>query len=139
MLAAPVLLVSSENAATGFNANVGTVDFSWRPIEQRGEISVAAGQFGFNRQSLYQGLLLPTTLAGRTLAVDAEWARSESDGSLPFGDHNFQRVGGRIQLRGASSQTDAFAGYQHKFFGWRISTPRSGRRKPRISRHPFSR
>ena len=44
--------------------------------------------------------------------------RSESDGSIALGDSRFDRINGRIQLAGTSSQTDFFAGYQKKFFGW---------------------
>ena len=53
-----------------------------------------------------------------TLAADVELARSESDGSVPFGDHDFRRVAARVQLAGEGSQTDFFAGWQEKFFGW---------------------
>ena len=115
MLESPVLLVGAENAILGCNANVGTVAYGWRRIEQRGEISAGIGEDSHNRQSFYQGVVLP---GHRHFAADLEWSRSSSDGPIPFGDHDFQRVGGRLQHRGDSSQTDAFAGYQAKFFGW---------------------
>lgn len=118
MLLSPKVLTGADNALAGFNAEVGTIASGWRPIEPRGEVSVAAGDFATNRQSFYQGMVSPSDAAGRTLAADLELSRSESDGSVPFGDHNFQRAAGRIQLRGARSQTDFFAGVQHKFFGW---------------------
>jgi len=118
MLGPPAILTGAANALAGFDAGVGTVAYDWRPIEPRGEITVAGGDFGYNRQSLYEGVNLPATLAGQQLAADVEWARSQSDGSVPYGDHDFQRIAGRVQLRGAESQTDLFAGYQRKFFGW---------------------
>ncbi len=118
MLLTPKVLTGADNALAGFNAGVGTVAYGWRPIEQRGEASVAAGDYATNRQSLYQGVVSSTGIAGETLAADVELSRSESDGSVPFGDHNFKRATGRIQLRGAQSQTDFFAGTQQKFFGW---------------------
>jgi hypothetical protein len=118
MLQSPVVLTGADNAVAGFNAEVGTVSAAWRSIEQRGEVAVGVGDYATNRQSLYQGLVSSTPIAGGTLAADMEFSRSESDGSVPFGDHNFQRVSGRIQLRGVQSQTDFFAGVQHKFFGW---------------------
>lgn len=118
MLEAPSVQTGSANALSGFNASVGTVAFAWRPIEQRGEVSYAAGESGFNRQSFYEALVYPQKFLGGQFAADVEWARSESDGSIPFGDHKFQRVGGRVQHRTAQTQTDLFAGYQHKFFGW---------------------
>jgi len=118
MLRPPTVLTGAANALAGLNAGVGTVAYGWRPIEQRGEASVAVGDYATNRQSLYQGVVAPVGGEGRALGADVELSRSESDGSVPFGDHNFQRAAGRIQLRGAQSQTDFFAGLQRKFFGW---------------------
>ncbi len=117
MLQAPVVLTGSDNALGGFSANVGTIAYGWRPIQTRGEAAVSAGEYGYNRQSFYQGMAHKLT-SGRALAADVEYARSESDGTLAYGDHNFSRIAGRVQLRGAHSQTDLFAGYQSKFFGW---------------------
>ena len=118
MLQSPVVLTGIANALNGFNAEVGTISYGWRPIEQRGEAAVGFGDFASNRQSLYQGVVAPGSAAGQTIAADVELARSESDGSVPFGDHNFRRASGRLQLRGTQSQTDLFAGVQKKFFGW---------------------
>ena len=53
MLESPVLLVGAENAILGCNANVGTVAYGWRRIEQRGEISAGIGEDSYNRQSFY--------------------------------------------------------------------------------------
>ena len=118
MLQPPVVLTGVDNAIAGFNAEVGTVAYGWRPIEQRGEASVAFGDYASNQQSLYQGIVWPGSSASETLAADFELARSESDGSVPYGDHDFKRASARIQLRGPQSQTDLFAGVQKKFFGW---------------------
>ena len=116
MLLTPRVLTGSDNALGGFNAGVGTVAYGWRPIEQRGEASLAFGDYATNRQSLYQGVV--SSAGSRRVAADIELARSESDGSVPFGDHDFKRASGRVQLRDADSQTDFFAGVQKKFFGW---------------------
>ena len=51
-------------------------------------------------------------------SAEAEVSRSESDGTIRLGDHDFDRYSGRIQLVGTDSQTDLFAGYQTKHFGW---------------------
>jgi vitamin B12 transporter len=118
MLQPPRVLTGTANALAGLNAGVGTVAYGWRPVEQRGEASVAAGDHATNRESLYQGVTTPVGGDGQTLGADVELSRSESDGSVPFGDHNFQRAAGRLQLRGTQSQTDFFAGLQRKFFGW---------------------
>jgi len=79
---------------------------------------VALGNYATNRQSLYQAGVSSATVAGGILAADVDLARSESAGSVPFGDHHFERAAGRVQWRDAQSQTDLFAGTQHKFFGW---------------------
>jgi vitamin B12 transporter len=118
MLATPQILTGASNALRGFNANVGTVAYGWRPIETRGEASLAGGEFDYHREEIYQGIVFPSTKHGSQIAAEFEGAHSESDGSVPFGDHDFQRIAGRIQLRSAAGQTDFFAGYQHKFFGW---------------------
>lgn len=118
MLNSPSIVTGSDNALSGFNATVGTVSFGWRPIEQHGEISFGGGEDDYNRQSFYEGLVYPQKFLGGQFAADFEWSRSASDGSVPFGDHDFQRIGGRVQHRTARTQTDLFAGYQTKFFGW---------------------
>ena len=118
MLQSPRVLTGADNALGGFNAEVGTVSSDWRRIEPRGEAAVAVGDYATNRQGLYQGFVSPTGLAGQTVAADVDFSRSVSDGSVPFGDHDFKRIAGRVQLSGAQSQTDLFAGLQRKFFGW---------------------
>jgi outer membrane receptor protein involved in Fe transport len=118
MLGSPRVLTGIDNAISGFNAEVGTIAYDWSPITQRGELSVAAGDYSTNRQSFYQGVVLPSTAGGYTVGADVDLARSESDGSIPFGDHDFKRAAGRVQVRGATSQTDLFFGWQEKFFGW---------------------
>jgi vitamin B12 transporter len=118
MLTSPEILFGARNAVGGFNAGVGTIAYGWRAIENRGELSAAAGDHGFNRQSFYEGRIWPGGAGPWTLASDIEWSRAESDGSRPFGDHQFSRLAGRVQLRAGRSQTDLFAGYQSKFFGW---------------------
>lgn len=118
MLETPAVFTGSRNALAGFNAGVGTVSYGWRPIETRGELTAAGGEFGYNRQSFYEGAVLPQEVGGLRVAADVEWARSESDGTIPYGDHDFDRIGGRVQMRSAHTQTDFFGGYQAKFFGW---------------------
>lgn len=118
MLAEPVVLTGVNNALEGFNANVGTVAYGWRPIATRGEISLAFGDHDLVRQSFYQGYSSPVKIGSRSLAADTEYSRSAGDGTIAFGDHRFSRVNGRVQLVGDGSQTDLFVGYQEKFFGW---------------------
>jgi hypothetical protein len=118
MISGPRILTGAENALGGFNADVGTVAYDWQAIRPRGELTVTAGQYGSYDGSIYQGIVSNTPVAGRVLAADAEVAVSSSDGSVPYGDHHYQRYDGRIQLAGNGSQTDLFYGYQAKFIGW---------------------
>lgn len=118
MLGSPAIRTGATHAVSGFNAHVGSIAYGWRPIVERGELAVAAGSDAFNRQSLYEARVGAAGRDGRVWAADVDLARSESDGSVPFGDHDFKRAAARLQRRGAASQTDFFAGWQEKFFGW---------------------
>ncbi|MFI5335752.1 MAG: TonB-dependent receptor plug domain-containing protein [Opitutales bacterium] len=118
MLTAPQILTGADQALLGFDANAGSVAYGWAPVTNRGELGAGWGQFGTRRASLYQGVVAPAPVAGATVAGDLDLAHSQSDGAIPNGDHHFDRVSGRLQFRTASSQTDLFAGYQAKFFGW---------------------
>jgi hypothetical protein len=80
---------------------------------------VGAGEFGFRRAEFYQGYALaPDGAAGARLGADVAVAHSRSDGVVRYGEHEFDRVNVRLQRADATSQTDLFAGYQAKFFGW---------------------
>jgi hypothetical protein len=118
MLTPPTVLTGADNAVAGFNAEVGTVAYGWRPIATRGNVFFGFGNDHTNVQSYYQGFAVPDGSGARRLAADVALDRSESDGSVPFGDHNFKRVATRLQQHGPSEQTDLFFGWQDKFFGW---------------------
>ena len=118
MLGAPQILTGVDNAAGTTNATVGTVAYGWRRIRNAGTAAIGVGQYGLLEGEFYQGYVSDTTLAGQRVGVDVAWAHSDSDGSIPFGDHVLNRVNARLQLAGARSQTDLFAGYQAKFYGW---------------------
>ena len=118
MLGAPEILTGVDQAQRATNSTVGAVAYGWRPIRTAGAVTAAGGQYGLNRQELFQGFRGDARVAGQQLAADVAWARSESDGSVAFGEQNFDRINARLQLSGAGSQTDLFAGYQAKFFGW---------------------
>ena len=118
MLGAPEILTGAEHALNAANSTVGAVAYGWRPIRGVGSLALAAGQDGLNRQELYQGWMSDVRVGGQRLAADVAWSRSEAEGSVPLGEHNFDRFNARVQLAGATSQTDLVAGYQAKFFGW---------------------
>lgn len=118
MLNAPEVVTGVDNAISGFNASVGTVAQQWRAIRDAGMVGLAGGENSSNRQDFYQGVTRAIPGSPYRFGADIAFARSESEGSVPFGDHLFYRYNGRLQLRGPAGQTDLFAGYQSKFFGW---------------------
>ena len=118
MLSEPIIYTGAGNALRGFNSSVGTVGYSWSKMTQGGSASIGAGDHDLNFQRLHNAWTGPYAESDEwTWGVEFETSRSESDGTIPFGDHDFARTTGRIQLLGPDSQTDLFAGYQDKFFG----------------------
>lgn len=113
------VFTGADNALYGFNSTVGTISYAWSEIKTEDSATAGAGDHNLNFQRLHQGWTTPLGDSGEwSLGVEAESSRSESDGTIKFGDHDFSRSSGRVQLVGPNSQTDFFAGYQEKFFGW---------------------
>ncbi|MFL2938595.1 MAG: TonB-dependent receptor plug domain-containing protein [Opitutales bacterium] len=118
MLGEPDVLTGAINALRGFNTTVGTVSYSWSEITKRGSITAGGGDHNLNFQRIHNAWV------GRygdskdwSWGAEIESSRSESDGTIAFGDHALDRTSGRIQLLGPDSQTDLVFGYQDKFFG----------------------
>ncbi len=119
MLTRPDILIGADNALYGFNSTVGTISYGWSKIADGGSLTSGGGDHDLNFQRIHNGLTGQLVESGEwSWGVEAEISRSESDGTIQFGDHNFDRTSGRLQLVGPNSQTDFFAGYQAKFFGW---------------------
>ncbi len=118
MLGAPRIATGLDVAVGSTNATVGAVAYPWRRIVNTGAASVGGGEFGLMQGEFYQGVVTDERWGGRSVAMDVAWAHSESDGAVAFGDHELDRVNARLQLSGGGGQTDMFAGYQAKFFGW---------------------
>jgi vitamin B12 transporter len=118
MLTAPEILTGADLAARLSNATAGAVSYAWRPIQTAGMAAIGGGEYGLARAELYQGWASPAGAGNQRFGFDFAVAHSEADGSVPFGEHRFDRVNGRVQLSNATSQTDLFVGYQAKFFGW---------------------
>lgn len=118
MLVAPNVLTGFENAIGGTNATVGTIAHGWRPIRTSGFAAVGLGEYQLAQGEIYQGFRSERAGGGYRLAGDVAYAYSESDGSVPGGDHQLERVNARLQLQGERSQTDLFVGLQEKFFSW---------------------
>jgi len=119
MLQGPEVLTGVYNGLLGFNSSIGTVSYGWTQIQDGGSVTVGAGDHNLNFQRIHQGLSGRFSEASNwSWGVEAEISRSESDGTIRYGDHDFDRTTGRVQLVSPNTQTDFFAGYQSKFFGW---------------------
>lgn len=113
LLAPPRIATGAEHARTAWNASVGSIAYGWRAIEPGGHAAVSAGA-----HHTYRGELYAAGTTGRGVAADVAVAHSRSDGTIQYGDHEFTRYNARVQWRTAAGQSDAFVGYQSKFFGW---------------------
>jgi vitamin B12 transporter len=118
MLAGQRVKTGSDLALGATNATVGAVTFGWRPIRTTGMASVGYGEFNLKRAEIYQGYSTNQNARGVRYGADVALAHSKSDGSIPFGEHEFGRANLRLQRSAAASQTDVFAAYQGKRFGW---------------------
>ncbi|MDP8236808.1 MAG: TonB-dependent receptor [Candidatus Erginobacter occultus] len=121
-LAPPRVLGGLDNSLSGFNAAAGTVAYGWSRVDPGWSAGAGWGTRGFNSQRVSAGYLAPAPkfLSGAAdeIGLDLDLARAAGDGTRPDGDFDFQRFGGRLQLSSGRSQTDLFAGYGKKFFGW---------------------
>jgi hypothetical protein len=119
MLGNANVFTGADNALLGVNSSVGTVSRDWKPIKTSGSASIGAGNNNSNLQRIHSAVSIELDdFTDWSIGFEGEYSRSESDGTIEFGDHDFQRASGRIQLAGPSSQTDLFFGSQEKFFGW---------------------
>lgn len=119
MLGNANVFTGADNALLGMNSSVGTVSREWKQIKTAGSASIGAGNNNSNLQRIHSAVSIELEdFTDWSIGFEGEYSRSESDGTIEFGDHDFQRASGRIQLVGPSSQTDLFFGSQEKFFGW---------------------
>ena len=117
MLEGPKIYTGAENALRGFNSNVGTIGYDWSKIKKSGSLTFGGGDNSLNFQRLHNAWTDELDHEGWSIGYETEFSRSESDGTVPYSDHDFSRTTARVQLLGPNSQTDFFAGYQSKFFG----------------------
>ena len=112
-LSAPELLTGIDNSLAGFNSNIATIDYALRNISDGGSVTVGAGSDSLQ----YQALRFAREMtADSGIAVSA--ARSEGDGTVTNGDHEFERFNVHLQRGNAGQQTDVILSYQDKFYGW---------------------
>lgn len=116
MLGVPQVYTGVENALHGFNSGVGTIAYDFAPLRERTEVTAFVGEDDLNRQSVLGAA--QAAWQGGTLGAEIEASRSEGDGTLPGGDHDFERVAGRVEYVKGNARTTLFAGYQAKYFQW---------------------
>ncbi len=116
-LSPPMLLTGIDNAVTGFNSNIATIAYSLPLVRSGGDVSLGIGENDLKYTSLR--LAEVTTLnSGSDLGVGLSAAWSEGDGTLPNGDHKFERYNLHIQHKRGNTQTDVLLNYQDKFYAW---------------------
>jgi vitamin B12 transporter len=118
LLSAPTVRTATALALGAANATVGAIHHGWRPIQTAGAASVGFGEDELSRGEFYQGAVTGTRAHGQRFGIDVAIAQSKSNGAIAYGEHEFDRANVRLQHRDARSQTDLFAGYQAKRFGW---------------------
>ncbi|MDX2109522.1 MAG: TonB-dependent receptor [Verrucomicrobiota bacterium] len=119
LLEVPQVKVGTDQAASGFNSTTGSIVYRIRPLTDSGAVEAGFGEHSLNYQ---RGFATMTTeagfLGGRTVGAAVSAARSEGDGAQPYGDHEFKRISGLVQVRGTESQTDLLLGYASKSYAW---------------------
>lgn len=119
MLSELEVYTGADNALYGFNSSTGTILYNWSQIFEGGSVTFGGGAHALNFQRLHQAWTKPWgEIEEGSLGYELEYSQSESDGTVEFGDHDFDRSAARIQILRPQSQTDLFAGYQSKYFGW---------------------
>lgn len=113
LMSAPSIHKGIESAIEGFNSAVATVSYGLGPVRDGGSIDLGFGDYGLNSQSIRFGHVADN---GFGLALSA--ARSEGDGTLPNGDHEFARYNAQLQFGSNTVQSDIIVSYQNKFYGW---------------------
>jgi vitamin B12 transporter len=115
MLGAPVVQTGEEFANDTMNSTGGGIAYQWKPVAVGGFASGALGDDGLSREEVYQAFV---GQGASHLSADADWAHSEGNGTVPFGDFHFDRAAARLEYVAPGSVSDLFAGYQASFFGW---------------------
>jgi vitamin B12 transporter len=116
-LSAPERLTDIDNAIGGFNSAVGTIRYSILPVTGGGALVVGAGSDSLQVHSL-RAATVRAGAQGGTTAAALSAASSRGDGSLPNGDHDFERYNLHLQRRDNHRQSDLLLAYQDKFYGW---------------------
>ena len=117
LLSAPAILKGLDGAVEGFNSAIATVAYRPAQITGGGYAGLGFGSDSLNFQTVRFATVTQTN-NGPEIGMAVSAARSDGDGSLPFGDHEFARYNVQLQHSADASQTDLYVGYQDKFYGW---------------------
>ena len=117
MMSTPAIYKGVDSAVEGFNSAVATVSYGIGRVSDGGHVSLGAGSNNLNFQIVRFGHVT-TDSAGNDVGVAVSLARSEGDGSVDFGDHDFSRANVQLQHATDETQTDLILSYQDKFYGW---------------------
>ena len=113
LMSTPAIYKGIESAIEGFNSAVATVSFGLGRVHGGGNVDVGFGSDNLNFQAVRFGHVSDN---GFGLALSA--SRSEGDGTLPNGDHEFSRYNAQLQFVSEGVQSDIVLSYQDKFYGW---------------------
>ena len=113
MLSTPAIYKGIDNAVEGFNSAIATVTYAISRIE-----SGSSANLGFGTDNLNFQAIRHARAPDDGIGFQVSAARSDGDGTVEFGDHEFARVNAQLQVEDAGVQTDVIAGYQDKFYGW---------------------
>ena len=117
LLSTPAIYKGIDSAVEGFNSAVATVSYGINRVHDGGFVVLGSGSDSLNFQSLRFGHST-TNSSGNDIGVAVSLARSEGDGSVAFGDHEFARANLQLQHVTGDTQTDLIVSYQDKFYGW---------------------
>lgn len=119
MLNKPSIYTGSDNALYGFNSTAGTLSYQWNEMLTGGSLTLGTGENNLKFRRIHNAITGNlNTKNPWSWGAEFELSDSESDGTIEFGDHDFDRSTGRFQIIGNDSQTDFFLGQQSKVFGW---------------------
>ena len=113
LMSTPAIFKGIDSAIEGFNSAIATVAYGVATVTDGGTVNVGFGNDSLNYQALQLG-----HVADNGFGVALSAARSEGDGTVEFGDHEFARYNMQLQHIGDSVQTDLIVSYQDKFYGW---------------------
>jgi len=117
LMSVPAIYKGIDSAIEGFNSAIATVSYGIKRVNGGGFVTLGAGSDSLNFQSLSFGNVT-TNASGNDVGVGVSLARSEGDGSVVFGDHEFTRANVQLQHLTSDTQSDLIVSYQDKFFGW---------------------